>query len=594
MRTSEKESSVQRESNKPHQHVPVGPGDAWAGQDFKRVITAGSMWLARNIDGINALNVFPVPDGDTGTNMALTMQAAVQQVGDSPSHSVGEIAKAVSYGALMGARGNSGVILSQILRGFAESVAGKERIHAVDFAEALVAATATAYRAVLKPVEGTILTVIKDTGEAARAAADKLNSFTYVLDETSKAAKASVARTPLLLDKLRDAGVVDAGGQGLWVLLDGMRRYAEGEEIESLAVEEVKDNVAAQEAASGGVHVEHGEYGYCTNFLLVGQGWDFDEVRARIASLGDSAVIVGDDRIVKVHIHTETPGTVLNYASALGSLRQISIANMQDQHEEFLEMHAQGGTSNTGGAGNTGVVPADAGAMQASGRAAGTAVAQSKIAVLAVASGPGLVKAFKSMGATAIIEGGQTMNPSTEDILKLVESVPQNDVIILPNNGNIIMSARQTASLTKKHVAVVPTDTVPQGMSALIALNFEASLDENAQAMEQAARNVQTAELTRAVRDAKVNGIDVKAGEVIGLLNNALVTTGPDRDTVARDLMERLGASERELITIYWGGDLGEGDAEAFRDQVAERYPNAEVELVNGGQPFYDYIISAE
>jgi DAK2 domain fusion protein YloV len=464
-------------------------------------------------------------------------------------------------------------------------VANKENIHAVDFAEALVAATATAYRAVLKPVEGTILTVIKDTGEAARSAAGKLNSFAYVLGETSKAAKASVARTPLLLDKLRDAGVVDAGGQGLWVLLDGMRRYAEGEEIESLTVEEVKDNVAAQEAASGGVHVEHGEYGYCTNFLLVGQGWDFDEVRARIASLGDSAVIVGDDRIVKVHIHTETPGTVLNYASALGSLRQISIANMQDQHEEFLEMHAQGGA---------GAVHADVGAMQASGRAADTAVAQSKIAVLAVASGPGLVKAFKSMGATAIIEGGQTMNPSTEDILKVVENVPQNEVIILPNNGNIIMSARQTASLTKKHIVVVPTDTVPQGMSALIALNFEASLDENAEAMQQAAGNVQTAELTRAVRDAKVNGIDVKAGEVIGLLNNALVTTGPDRDTVARDLMERMGASNRELITIYWGGDLGESDAEAFRDQVAERYPGAEVELVNGGQPFYDYIISAE
>jgi DAK2 domain fusion protein YloV len=588
MRTSEKTNNARKETGKAHQHVPVGPGDTWGGQDFKRVVTAGSVWLARNLEGINALNVFPVPDGDTGTNMALTMQAAVKQVADSPSHSVGEIAKSISYGALMGARGNSGVILSQILRGFAESLAGKERISAVDYGEALVAATATAYRAVLKPVEGTILTVIKDTGEAARAAAGRLNSFGYVLDETSKAAKASVARTPLLLDKLRDAGVVDAGGQGLWVLLDGMRRYAEGEEIESLPVEEVTDNVAAHEASGSGVHVEHGEYGYCTNFLLTGQGWDFDEVRARIASLGDSAVIVGDDRIVKVHIHTETPGTVLNYATTLGSLRQISIANMQDQHEEFLEMHAQGGSAGTG------AVHAEAGAMQASGRAVNTVVAQSKIAVLAVASGAGLVKAFKSMGATAIIEGGQTMNPSTEDILKLVESVPQNEVIILPNNSNIVMSARQTASLTKKNVAVVPTDTLPQGMSALIALNFEASLDENAKAMLQAAKNVQTGEITRAVRDAKVGGMDVKSGEIIGLLNNALVTTGPDRDTVAWDLMERMEAGDRELITIYWGGDLDQGDTEAFSEQVRERYPNAEVELVHGGQPFYDYIISAE
>jgi DAK2 domain fusion protein YloV len=508
----------------------------------------------------------------------------VKQVADSPSHSVQEIARSLSYGALMGARGNSGVILSQILRGFAESVTGKERITAPDFAEALVAATATAYRAVLKPVEGTILTVIKDTGEAARNAAGRLNSFAYVMGETSKAAKASVARTPLLLDKLRDAGVVDAGGQGLWVFIDGMRRYVDGEEIESLKVEEVTENVAAQEAAGSGVHVDHGEYGYCTNFLLVGEGWDFDDVRARIASLGDSAVIVGDDRIVKVHIHTETPGTVLNYATSLGSLRQISIANMQDQHEEFLEMHGQSG----------GAVSAEAETIPASGRAAGSAVAQSKIAVLAVASGPGLVKTFKSMGATAIIEGGQTMNPSTEDILKLVESVPQNEVIILPNNSNIVMSARQTASLTKKHVAVVATDTIPQGMSALIALNFEATLEENATAMMEAAKDVQTAEITRAVRDAKVEGIEVKSGEIIGLINNSLVTTGPDLETVAWELMERMQAADRELITIYWGVDLKEQDAQAFAEQVRGRYSGAEVELVNGGQPFYDYIISAE
>lgn len=577
------------EADTPHQHVPTSPGDSWGGQDFKRVLAAASVWLARNAEGINSLNVFPVPDGDTGTNMALTMRAAVKQVADSPSHSVVDIASGVSHGALMGARGNSGVILSQIWRGFAESVAGKERISAADFADALGAATATAYRAVLKPVEGTILTVIKDTGAAAHAAAIKINSFGYVLEETAKAAKASVARTPLLLDKLRDAGVVDAGGYGLWALLDGMRRYAEGEEVESLVVESVSGNAALEEAASTGVHVEHGEYGYCTNFLVVGSGWDFDEVRARIASLGESAVIVGDERIVKVHIHTETPGIVLNYACSLGSLRQISIANMQDQHEEFLEMHGQAGAN-----GSVGAVHADAGAMHTSGRDAAGAVAQSRIAVLAVASGLGLVQAFRSMGATAIIEGGQTMNPSTEDILKLVESVPQKEVIILPNNANIIMSARQTAGLTKKRVVVVPTDTIPQGMAALIALNFEASLEDNAESMQQAAGNVQTGELTRAVRDAKVNGIDVKQGQIIGLLNNALVATGTERDDVAWALLEKMGASDRELITIYWGGDLKEGEAEAFSDRVREHYKSAEVELVHGGQPFYDYIISAE
>jgi DAK2 domain fusion protein YloV len=347
------------------------------------------------------------------------------------------------------------------------------------------------------------------------------------------------------------------------------------------------------EVGEGGVHVEHGEYGYCTNFLLVGGGWDFEEVRARIASLGDSAVIVGDDLLVKVHIHTETPGTVLNYATTLGSLRQINIANMQDQHEDFLEMHAQGAATATA---TPGAVRTDASEVTTtvSGRDTGEMVAQTRIAVLAVAAGPGLVSTFKSMGATAIIEGGQTMNPSTEDILKVVESVPQNEVVILPNNGNIIMSARQTETLTKKKVAVVPTETIPQGMAALIALNFEATLEDNSKAMLAAAKAVETGELTRAVRDAKVNGLEVKAGEYIGLHNNAMVATAADLDSAAWALMDHMGVADRELVTIYWGGEATEGDADKFRAEVEERYPDAEIELVHGGQPFYDYIISAE
>jgi DAK2 domain fusion protein YloV len=380
--------------------------------------------------------------------------------------------------------------------------------------------------------------------------------------------------------------VVDSGGQGLYVLLDGIRRYAEGEDVDTIEVEAAPDSPLVGIAAESGVHVEHGEYGYCTNFLLTGGGWDFDEVRARIASFGDSAVVVGDDLIVKVHIHTESPGTVLNYATSLGSLRQINIANMQDQHEDFLDMHGLPGAETA-----LHMAAAD---THVSGRDADTAVAQTRIAVLAVASGPGLVQAFKSMGATAIIEGGQTMNPSTEDLLKVIEKVPQNEVILLPNNSNIIMAANQTRDLTKKKVAIVPTDTVPRGMAALIALNFDASLEENARMMQEAASQVQTGEVTHAVRDAKVNGVEVKSGDIIGLLNNALVTTGSEREQVAWDLLERMGAEERELITIYWGGDLEESDAASFRDQVQERYSNAEVEVVHGGQPFYDYIISAE
>lgn len=568
-----------------HQHLPTGPDDTWGGQELKRALMAASAWVARNAESLNALNVFPVPDGDTGTNMALTMQTAMKQVANSPSHSASEIASGISHGALMGARGNSGVILSQILRGFAEGIAGKERISARDFADGLSAATATAYRAVLRPVEGTILTVIRELAEEAKVAASTLNAYSYVLAETSRAAKASVARTPTLLDKLRQAGVVDAGGQGLFVLIDGIRRYAEGEDLETSTVDTADG--PAHDMELGHAHVEHGEYGYCTNFLLVGSGWDFDDVRARIASLGDSAVIVGDDRIVKVHIHTETPGTVLNYACSLGSLRQINIANMQDQHEEFLEMHGEA-PSRDGG------VHAAATDLQPSGRDPETAVAQTRIGVLAVASGAGLVKAFRSMGATAIIEGGQTMNPSTEQLLKAVESVPQNEVILLPNNGNIVMAARQTQSLTKKRVAVVPTDTVAQGMAALIAMNYDATLEENAQAMEQAASQVETGEITRAVRDAVVNGMEVKQGDVIGLHNNKLVAQGSDLEAVAWDLLEQMGAADLELITIYWGNDLTEEQAQAFYEQVQERYASAEVELVHGGQPLYDYIISAE
>jgi hypothetical protein len=275
----------------------------------------------------------------------------------------------------------------------------------------------------------------------------------------------------------------------------------------------------------------------------------------------------------------------LDYATSLGKLRQIAITDMQEQHEDFLAGH---------GLPNAYTTHEDAGAQYTSGREVDPATSQSRIALLAVASGPGLVSAFRSMGATAIVEGGQTMNPSTEDLLKVIERVPQNEVIILPNNGNIVMSARQTASLTKKKVTVVPTDTIPQGMAALIAFNYEASLDDNARAMDAASKQVETGEITRAVRDAKVDGIEVKEGEIIGLLNNKLVTTGPDREEVAWDLLEKMGAHERELITIYWGGDLTESDAEQFQSRVQEHFSNAEVELVHGGQPFYDYIISAE
>jgi DAK2 domain fusion protein YloV len=544
-------------------------GVSWDGQQLKHAMGAATTWLNRHSAAINALNVFPVPDGDTGTNMSLTLQAAYKAVADSPSHSVGDVTAAMSHGALMGARGNSGEILSQVLRGMSRGLKGKDHLTALDWSVALREAAGTAYQAVLKPVEGTMLTVIREMAEGAEAAVTQEPDLLFVLEQTLEAGRRSVARTPELLDKLRDAGVVDAGGQGLYVLLEGLLRYAHGESVEGPADEAMEETTT--------VHIEHGEYGYCTNFLLVGKDMDFAEIRRRIAGMGDSAVIVGDERIVKVHIHTEQPGTVLNYATALGSLRQVAITDMQEQHDEYMTAHV------------TDAAPAPPSSLTTRSTAD-----VSGIATLAVVSGPGLRQVFDSMGASALIEGGQTMNPSTEDMLRAVEGLPHTEVIILPNNGNIIMAAKQVQGLTRKRVAVVPTETIPQGMAALVAFNYESDVESNARAMEQAASLVETGEITTAVRDVTLNGVAVKTGDIIGLHNGTLVVALTDQEAVAWDLLKRMRAASREIITIYYGQDVTADTAENFADQVRAQYPDQDVEVVNGGQPFYAYLISAE
>ncbi len=548
-------------------------GISWDGQQWKHAMAAATTWLNRHSAAINALNVFPVPDGDTGTNMSLTMQAAYKTVAESPSHSVTDIAGAMSHGALMGARGNSGVILSQVFRGFSRGLKGSAHLTAAGFAEALRDAAATAYQAVLKPVEGTMLTVIREMAEGADAAVAEKPELMFVLEQTMEAGRRSVARTPELLDKLRDAGVVDSGGQGLLVLLEGIVRYGHGESVEGPADDPDLD----QTEAEGIVHIEHGEYGYCTNFILVGKELDFPEIRRRLAAMGDSAVIVGDERLIKVHIHTEQPGTVLNYATALGSLRQVAITDMQEQHDEYMSVHAA----------------ADAAPAPPTQARASTAEVNGT-ATLAVVVGAGLRKAFESMGATALIEGGQTMNPSTEELLRAVEALPHTEVIILPNNGNIIMAAKQTQALTRKRVIVVPTETIPQGMASLVAFNYDADIETNARAMEQAAASVETGEITTAVRDVTLNGVTVKVGDVIGLHNGALVVAGASEEEVAWDLLKRMHTTDREIVTIYYGQDKDAAAAQAFAERVRAEYPDQEVEVIDGGQPFYAYLISAE
>ena len=552
-----------------------GAESTWDGTHLKQAMSAASTWLERHAAGLNALNVFPVPDGDTGTNMTLTMQAACKQVAGLTSPSVAEISQGLSYGALMGARGNSGVIFSQVLRGFHRGLQGSAQLGAVEWAAGLREAATTAYQAVLKPVEGTMLTVIREMAEGAEGAAAQGNSLLEVMTATVEAGRASVARTPTLLQKLRDAGVVDAGGQGLFVIFEGLLRFARGESVTEGGM--AASNGAPPELAPEGVHVAHGEYGYCTNFILIGKDLDFPTVREWIAGKGDSAVIVGDDRAIKVHIHTTDPGQILSYVCPLGSVRQVTITDMQEQHEDFLDMHEQA-------AAHAAAPPAPAPPDTSLGT----------IATIAVVSGQGLAQAFRSMGATALVEGGQTMNPSTEELLRAIEALPHEEVILLPNNGNIVLAAKQTQALSKKRIAVVPTDTLPQGMAALVAFNYEADLETNARAMEEAAAQVETGEITTAVRQVNMDGVVVNIGDVIGLHNGTLVLAGHSNEEVARQLLTKMEAGTRELITVYYGQDVSAEQAAAFATTIREQYPDQAVEVLSGGQPFYAYIISVE
>lgn len=535
------------------------------GRDLKRLLQAGTVWLDRHAATINALNVFPVPDGDTGTNMLLTMQAALAELDSVPDDSASAVAQATAHGALMGARGNSGVILSQLFRGIASGLKGKKQFDGADFAAALKEGSTTAYKGVMKPVEGTILTVGREAAEAAQnAVSDGVRDFTPVMERVVAAARDSVARTPLLLSVLREAGVVDAGGQGLYVILEGALRYLRGEPMDTDELVEAVPTAVVSSPAEGDV-----QYGYCTEFILQGQNLDLDEIRERIAGCGDSALVVGDDQTIKVHVHTFRPGDVIGFASGRGTLHNIKIDNMQDQHREYL------------------VMGDDALGAQTDQEADG-------VAVVAVVSGSGLCNVFESLGVRTIVPGGQTMNPSTQELLHAIEGLNEKDVVVLPNNGNVVLAAQKAKELSQKNVVVVPSETVPQGISALLAFNYQADLEKNAEAMDKATHNVQTAELTRAIRSVKINGLEVEEGEIIGLLNGELTAKGKSIEEVAEQILEQMKADEHEIITAYHGEDVTELQAQELIDHLRKNYPEQEWELIDGGQPHYYYIISAE
>jgi len=537
-----------------------------AGQDLRDMFSAATSWLEKSSADIDALNVFPVPDGDTGTNMMLTMRSTMEEAYRAPDHSASGVAHAMAKGALMGARGNSGVILSQIWRGLAQGLEGKESFTAAELADSLQKSAAIAYKGVSNPVEGTMLTVMKDAAKEANNQVEQgQEDVVKVLEATVNAAGESVANTPRLLKVLKDAGVVDAGGQGLYTLFEGALRYLKGEtelmrlRKPQIIVSELPLTVPLPQT----IGVEEVPFGYCTEFLLKGEELEPDVIRKRLESKGESLIVVGDESAIRIHIHTLSPGTIIQLATKLGTLHQVSIRNMDEQHQDFLEMQKE-------------------------------RMPTIDTAVIAVASGEGLVDVFGSLGAAAVVPGGQTMNPSTKDILQAVEATFSDNVIILPNNKNIILTANQVQSLTQKKIKVVPTKTIPQGVVALLAFDYEADFKANAEIMEKALSSVRTIEVTRSIRATKLNGLKIRRKQPIGLLDDELVAVGETDLDVINKILAKLDLDKSEVITIYYGADTEADEAEEISASITEQYPQLQVEVIKGGQPHYNYIISVE
>lgn len=533
------------------------------GQGFKRLVKAALTWLHHHQTAINALNVYPVPDGDTGTNMVLTMQSAWAEIEDSPENNVGRVAHQMAHGALMGARGNSGVILSQIWRGFARSLDEKEVYRAQDLAAACREAAATAYKGVIKPVEGTILTVARAVADAATKAAEETEDLVRVLEHIVFAAYDTVLLTPSLLPVLEEAGVVDAGGQGLFIILEGMLRYMRGEPIaEDMQLAETVDLISTR------LEPQQISYGYDVQFLIVGQGLDVDAIRQKITELGECPLIVGDSNMVKIHVHVPDPGIPISYGASVGSLRDVVVEDMQAQYQEFIADHELPAVPST--------------------------QPSQEIGVVAVVQGEGLARVFQSLGVSAIVPGGQTMNPSTQDLLEAIENLPAERVIVLPNNSNVILAAEQARALSSKPTAVIPTHSIPQGVAALLAINYQADFDANVATMTRAMEEIETGEVTTATRSATVNGLQISDGQIIGLHNGELRVTGATVEEVVLALVKEMNQPQREIITLYYGDTVSESDANELAELLEERWPDQEVEVIAGGQLHYHYILSVE
>jgi DAK2 domain fusion protein YloV len=529
---------------------------------FKQALLGSLSWLAANQEEVNRLNVFPVPDGDTGTNMLLTLQSAVEDIKDSQASEISKIARLASHGSLMGARGNSGVILSQIFRGFARAVEGKTALNPTELAGAFEEAANAAYRAVNRPTEGTILTVAREAGRAATAAAAAPDATAPgVIAAAAAGARAAVLKTPNQLQILRDAGVVDAGGFGLQLILEGMLKSIEETEAPPVPVTQ------PARAAQVSMDLPEGGWGYCTEFLIEGKNLDLEKIRTQIEALGNSVLVVGEPELVKVHVHTDDPTRVIALAGGHGKLLKLNVGDMSTQHRRILESEAGG----------------PAGAPRANG-----------VGLVAVVAGKGLVDIFKALGADAIVEGGQTLNPSTQDMLLAVESVPYDKVILMPNNSNVILAAKQVAGVTSKTVYLIETHSVPQGVAAVVAFSPDRTAQENVAAMTAEAQRVQTIEVTHAVRDTRSNGLKVKKGDVIGLINEKLEFAGSDYAEVVNKALGKLGPDAYELVTVYRGEGASDEEMARLESAIRSSYPSLDVEVQQGGQQHYPFILSVE
>ncbi|WP_443659082.1 DAK2 domain-containing protein [Clostridium algidicarnis] len=533
------------------------------GEHFYNVMVNASNKLEEQKEFVNSLNVFPVPDGDTGTNMSMTFKAAVKEIEDMNSKSISEVSKKLAKGALMGARGNSGVILSQILRGIAKGLEGKEEASAEEFAESIMEGSRSAYKAVMRPIEGTILTVVRSAGE--NALKSKAKDITLLMDDVCKGAEDTLNKTPDMLPVLKSAKVVDSGGMGLLIILKGIHE-ALRDDVKSTLGD--FHSIATNISAANNLEPHDIKFGYCTEFIILGDSSKAEDFKREVEAQGDSMIVVGYEDVIKVHIHTNDPGNVLSKAVAIGELSKIKIDNMREEHRSLIidqEKYKEE-----------------------------TKEEQKKYGFISVSMGEGIEHIFKDLGVDYIIPGGQTMNPSTEEIVKSIEKVNAENIFILPNNKNIIMSATQAAELSEKNVVVIPTKSIPQGITCVTMFNPDGDVEENLEVMKESIESVISASITYAVRDTEMDGIEIKEGNILGLVEGKIKEVGSEIYDVSEKLLEKIVDADKSLITLFYGADCTKEEVEKFALKLEGIYENIDIQFYEGKQPLYYFIISVE